>query len=95
MDHSNAESIGQFKSPQKESEIESSEGTTRADRWKRALIREVKSHPFGYSVLAVALVAGPILLRMVFPEVTPVQAVVGGIAFGVYLALCAVPQKFM
>lgn len=63
--------------------------------WKAALAHEVRSHPFGYGVLAVALVVGPILLRMIFPEITTVQAIVGGLAFGVYAALCAVPQKFM
>lgn len=63
--------------------------------WSQALKHEVRTHPFGYGVLAVALVAGPILLRMIFPEVTVVQSIVGGLAFGVYLALCAVPQKFM
>jgi hypothetical protein len=63
--------------------------------WREALIHEIRTHPFGYGVLAVALIAGPILLRMIFPEVTLVQSIVGGLAFGVYLALCAVPQKFM
>ena len=63
--------------------------------WKEALEREVRTHPFGYGVLGVALVAGPFLITMIFPEVTLIQSIVGGIAFGVYLALCAVPQKFM
>jgi len=63
--------------------------------WKQALVHEVRTHPFGYGVLAVALVAGPLLLRMIFPEVTIFQSIVGGLAFGIYLALCAVPQKFM
>ena len=63
--------------------------------WQAALRHEIRTHKFGYSVLAVALVAGPILLRMIFPSISIVQAIVGGLAFGVYLALCAVPQKFM
>ena len=63
--------------------------------WRASLAREIRTHKFGYSVLGVALVAGPFLLRMIFPSITVVQAIVGGIAFGVYLALCAVPQKFM
>ena len=63
--------------------------------WREALGREIRGHKFGYSVLAVALVGGPILLRMIFPSISLLQAVVGGLAFGVYLALCAVPQKFM
>ena len=71
------------------------EDTPKKSGWKAALTREVKSHPFGYSVLAVAVAAGPFLILMIFPQVSALQAVVGGIAFGVYLALCAVPQKFM
>lgn len=60
-----------------------------------ALRREVRSHPFGYGVMAVGIVLGPVILRMIFPEITVLQAIVGGLAFGVYAALSAVPQKFM
>ena len=81
-----------------ESEVESN-GSAREKpvetTWSQNLIREVRSHPFGYGVLAVALVAGPFLIFMIFPEVTTLQAIVGGLAFGVCVALCAVPQKFM
>jgi hypothetical protein len=66
-----------------------------ASSWKDVLIREVRSHPFGYGVMGVGLVTGPFLIMMIFPQVTPLQAIVGGLAFGVYAALCAVPQKFM
>jgi hypothetical protein len=73
--------------------LPNSESGTRS--WRQSLDREVRTHPFGYAVLAVALVVGPILITMIFPQVSVLQAVVGGVAFGVYLALCAVPQKFM
>lgn len=63
--------------------------------FKERLIREIKSHPFGYTVLAIFVVAGPILAPFVFPQAPPAAAVVGGLAFGVYAALSAVPQKFM
>ncbi len=63
--------------------------------FKEKLEAEVRSHPFGYGVLAVGLVMGPILLKMIFPEITTLQAVVGGLAFGVYITLSAVPQKFV
>ncbi len=63
--------------------------------WKQKLVNEVKSRPFGYSVLAVFLVGGPFLAVMIFPEAPPAVAAVGGLAFGAYAALCAVPQKFM
>lgn len=63
--------------------------------WKQALNHELRNHPFAYGVLAVALVVGPILISIIFPEVTIVRAIVGGLAFGVLCALCAAPQKFM
>lgn len=64
-------------------------------RRRQALVREIKSHPFGYGVLAAFVVIGPVLIMMIFPEAPPAVAVVGGLAFGIYAALCAVPQKFM
>ncbi|MEE8165767.1 MAG: hypothetical protein V3T64_09375 [Myxococcota bacterium] len=42
-----------------------------------------------------AMIVGPFLISMIFPEVTTLQAVVGGLAFGVCVALCAGPQKFI
>jgi len=63
--------------------------------WKQTLVSEVKSRPFGYSVLAAFVVGGPFIAIMIFPEAPPAVAAVGGLAFGVYAALCAVPQKFM
>ena len=59
------------------------------------LVKEVRSRPFGYSVLAAFLVGGPLLSMLIFPEAPPAVAAAGGLAFGVYAALCAVPQKFM
>jgi len=63
--------------------------------FKERLLLEVKNHPFGYSVLAIFLVAGPIAAPFLFPQAPPAAAIVGGLAFGVYAALSAVPQKFM
>jgi hypothetical protein len=68
---------------------------SRWQAWRAALVREVKSRPFAYSVLALSLLVGPMLAVMIFPEAPPAAAAVGGLAFGVYAALCAVPQKFM
>lgn len=62
---------------------------------RQALVREVRTHPFGYSVLAVFVLAGPLLTPMLFPQASPAVAMAGGLAFGVYAALCAVPQKFL
>lgn len=63
--------------------------------WKTVVVAEIRGRPFAYSVMAVGLVLGPVLIRMIFPEVSVLQTIVGGIAFGVYTALSAVPQKFM
>lgn len=63
--------------------------------WKEALVREVRTHPFGYTVLALFVVAGPMVAPFLFPQASPGVAVVGGLAFGLYAALCAVPQKFL
>ena len=63
--------------------------------WKESLIHEVRTHPFGYVVLALFVLAGPLLAPLVFPQAPPAVAAVGGLAFGLYAALCAVPQKFL
>jgi hypothetical protein len=63
--------------------------------FRERLLAEVKNHPFGYTVLAIFVVAGPIGAPFLFPQAPPAAAIVGGLAFGVYAALSAVPQKFM
>lgn len=66
-----------------------------APGWKAAVVREIKGRPFAYGVLAAFVVLGPIITLMIFPDAPPAAAIIGGLAFGVYGALCAVPQKFM
>lgn len=63
--------------------------------FRERLLAEVKNHTFGYAVLAIFVVAGPIAAPFLFPQAPPAAAIAGGLAFGVYAALCAVPQKFM
>jgi hypothetical protein len=63
--------------------------------WKAGLVREVREHPFGYVVLAIFVLAGPVGAHFLFPQAPPAIAIVGGLAFGAYAALCAVPQKFI
>ncbi len=62
---------------------------------KERILREVRTHPFGYTVLVIFVVSGPLLAPFVFPQAPPAAAVAGGLAFGIYAALCAVPQKFL
>ena len=63
--------------------------------FKTRLWTEIRTHPFGYSVLGIFLVAGPLAAPFLFPQAPPAAAMVGGLAFGVYAAVSAVPQKFM
>ena len=59
------------------------------------VIAEVRSRPFGYTVLGLFLIGGPILAMLIFPEAPPAVTAVGGLVFGSYAALCSVPQKFL
>lgn len=62
---------------------------------KEIVLHEIRSHPFGYTVLAIFVLAGPALAPLLFPQAPPAAAAIGGLAFGLYAALCAVPQKFL
>jgi len=73
----------------------SADGTKQRRSRRDALVRELRSRPFGYIVLGLFVVAGPILAPFIFPQAPPAVAVIGGLAFGAYAALCAVPQKFL
>jgi hypothetical protein len=66
-------------------------GGSRFDR----VVAEIRDHPFGYCVLAVFMLAGPIAASLLFPEAPIGVSIVGGLALGGYAALCAVPQKFL
>jgi uncharacterized membrane protein YraQ (UPF0718 family) len=63
-------------------------------RTAAAIVRELRDHSFAYGVVAAFLVAGPVAVTMIFPEASPWLGLVGGLVFGVYAALCAVPDKF-
>jgi len=46
-------------------------------------------------VLGLFVLAGPLLAPLIFPQAPPAVAIVGGLAFGLFAAICAVPQKFL
>ena len=73
--------------------VAGSAGST--DGWGARLREELRTHPFGYTVLAIFVLAGPFAAPYLFPQAPPAVAAVGGLAFGLYAALCAVPQKFL
>jgi hypothetical protein len=56
---------------------------------------ELRSRPIAYIVLAIFLVGGPVATHFLFPEAPTGVGLIGGLAFGAYAALCAVPQKFL
>ena len=57
--------------------------------------REIRERPLSYILLGAFLILGPITAHFLFPEAPPGAAIAGGLALGVYAALCAVPQKFL
>lgn len=56
---------------------------------------ELRDHPFAYGVMAAFIVIGPVLASLIFPEAPLGVAIAGGLAFGIWAALCAVPGKFV
>jgi hypothetical protein len=65
-----------------------------AGRWLAALRHELRTHAVAYVVLAGFAATGPLVVWWIFPGVTPWVGVVGGLALGIYAALCAVPDRF-
>lgn len=56
---------------------------------------ELRRHAIGYGVVAAFALIGPALVYVIFPEASPLLGLVGGLAFGVYAALSAVPDRFL
>ena len=69
--------------------VESADTAQAKPPLKDRIVKEVRTHPFGYTVLAIFLVAGPLLAPLIFPQAPPAVAMVGGLAFGLYAALSA------
>ena len=57
--------------------------------------RELRRHRVAYAVLLAFVLAGPLVTHLIFPEASPWIGVVGGVAFGVWAAACAVPDQFI
>lgn len=55
---------------------------------------EVRRHAIAYGVVAAFMVIGPLLVRMIFPEAPLLLGLIGGLLFGLYAALSAVPDRF-
>ena len=58
------------------------------------LLNEVRERPQGYAVLALFMVAGPFVAGALFPDASAGVTLIGGLAFGAYATLCAIPEKF-
>ena len=55
---------------------------------------ELRTHVVAYSVAALFAAAGPLVVTWIFPDVSPWVGLAGGLALGIYAALCAVPDRF-
>ncbi|HEX2483762.1 MAG TPA: hypothetical protein VHQ66_00580 [Myxococcota bacterium] len=55
---------------------------------------ELRTHVVAYSVLVLFAAAGPLVVSWIFPDVSPWVGLAGGLALGIYAALCAVPDRF-
>jgi hypothetical protein len=67
----------------------------RERRLRARIGRELRRHRLAYAVLLAFVLAGPLVTHMIFPEASPWIGVVGGFAFGVWAATCAVPDQFL
>jgi len=63
--------------------------------WPRAIAAEVRAHRGAYAVLLLFVVAGPLVTELLFPGAPRGVGLVGGVAFGAYAALCAMPGRFL
>jgi hypothetical protein len=56
---------------------------------------EIRRHPMAYILTLTFALAGAVLAPLLFEAATPGMGLAGGLALGVYAALCAVPDKFL
>jgi hypothetical protein len=63
-------------------------------RWSSRILKEIRAYPLGYGLLGIFVIAGPFVTHFLFPEAPTASGIVGGLVFGAYAALCAVPEKF-
>jgi hypothetical protein len=68
---------------------------TRLPKRRSRLWTEVRRHPYAYIVLVVFAVTGAVVAPLLFPAATPGMGLVGGLALGIYAAICTVPNKFL
>ena len=61
----------------------------------RRLAARWRVRPVGAAALLIALVGGPYLAGLIFPEASGAKRLLGGWVLGAYCALCAVPEEFL
>jgi len=66
-----------------------------ARSWPAAIAEELREHPMAYVVMALFVIAGPVVTQVLFPDAPRGVGLFGGVAFGVYAALCAMPGRFL
>ena len=63
--------------------------------WPQAIVREVRDRPVVYAVFAGFVIAGPIVVHVLFPDAPRGVGLLGGLAFGAYAALTAMPGRML
>jgi len=76
-------------------DVPSSEESRAARSWPTAIAEELREHPMAYLVMLLFVVAGPVVTTVLFPDAPRGAGLFGGIAFGVYAALCAMPGRYL
>jgi hypothetical protein len=80
-------------------EQQATEDADRSDDLPKSLSarlwNELRHHPFAYVVAFAFMAAGAVATPLLFPDASPWLGAIGGLIFGVYAALCAVPDKFL
>lgn len=59
------------------------------------IVDELRRHRLGYLVVGGFAAAGSFASAILFPEASLGMSVFGGVLFGSYAGLCAVPEKFL
>jgi len=77
------------------SEQEAAEASRARRSWPAAIAEELREHPMAYLVMLAFMIAGPVVTHVLFPGAPRGVGLIGGIAFGVYAALCAMPQRYL
>ena len=71
------------------------DATESARSWPAAIAGELREHAVPYAVLLAFMIAGPVVTHFIFPGAPRGAGLFGGMAFGAYAAISAMPGRFL